>query len=104
MAGSASAVQQAGLNGEHKRHLVGEPQRRVLRLIEDRADARAARELLAHARIRHAAEAGEHFQFEELGIVEPRRVSAASRSARAWVLPPTRLTLTPTSTAGFWPS
>ena len=80
--GRRKAVEQARLNGEHQRDFVGEPQRRMLRLIEDRADARAARELLADAGIRHAAEAGEHLQFEELGVVEPQR-SRRRRAARA---------------------
>ena len=54
----------------------------MLRLIENGADACAARELLAHAGIRHAAEAGEHFQFEELGIVEPDALGRVAQGAR----------------------
>src|SRR6185437_10232886 len=60
-------VEEALLHREHERHLVGQPQGRALRLIEDGANPRAAGELLADPRIRHTAEAGEHLQFKELG-------------------------------------
>jgi hypothetical protein len=66
---------------------------------------RVSRDRCASGRksIRHAAEAGEHFQLEELGIVEAQRLRRVAQRG-AWVLPPTRLTLVPTSTAGFCPS
>ena len=54
----------------------------MLRLVEDRADARAARQLVAHPRVRHAAEAGEHLQFEELGVVEAQRLRRLAQRGR----------------------
>ena len=67
-------------NGQ--RHLVGEPQRRELRLHQQRADALATGDLRLHARIRHAAEAGEHLQFEELRIVQPEHAGAFAQRRR----------------------
>ena len=75
-------VQHAGLQRKNQRHLVGEPQRRVLGLIEDRTNARSARQPFPDARIRHAAEAREHLEFQELRIVEPQRVRGGSQRPR----------------------
>ena len=75
-------LEQAGLHRQDQGDLVGEPQRRVLRLVEDRADPRAARQLVAHPGVRHAAEAGEHLQFEELRVVEPQRLRRVAQRAR----------------------
>ena len=73
-ASSGSASSSPACTARTSADLVGQPQRRVLRLVEDGADPRAARQLVAHPRIRHAAEAGEHLEFEELRIIEPQRV------------------------------
>jgi hypothetical protein len=54
-------VQQARLNCQNQGNLVGEPHRRMLWLVEDRANPTAPRQLIAHARIRHSAESCEHF-------------------------------------------
>jgi len=74
----------------------------MLRLAQDGPNSFPTGQLLAHPAFRHASKTCENLQFKKLRIVEPQ-VPDASRSTLACVLPPTRLTLRPTSTAGFWP-
>ena len=57
--GDRQRVEQAGLDGQHQGDLFDEPKRRVLALVEDRANPGAACELVLHPRVRHAAETGE---------------------------------------------
>ena len=64
-------VQQARLHRHHQRHLIGQPQRRMLRLVQDGPDAGTAGELLLHPFVRHATETGERFKLQELRVVEP---------------------------------
>src|ERR1700733_1985996 len=54
----------------------------MLRLAEDRANARPARQLMLYPNIGHAAEAGEGFEFEELRVVEPQRLRRFAKRAR----------------------
>ncbi len=54
----------------------------MLRLAEHGPDARAAGQLPAHAIVGHAAETCEHFQFEELRIIEPERRRGLAQGGR----------------------
>ena len=96
-------IEKTALQCQRKRNFVYEPQRCILGLGEDGADALSARDLALDLHVSYPAEPREHFKFQELSIIQPQRF-AASRKAGAWVLPPTRLTLAPTSTGGLWPS
>ena len=57
---------------------------------------------LAGAFVDHGAEAGKHFEFEELRVFEPQ-ASEAPQDRRLGLAADPR-TLLPTSTAGFWSS
>ena len=96
------AIEEPDYAGRDECHLIRKPERRVLRLRQNCADTAPAR-FCFDSDIGDAAEAREHFEFQELGVVQSQCLGGVTQR-RAWVLPPTRLTLVPTSTAGFWPS
>ena len=85
-------IEYAGIQRSEERNLVDEPERAQPGLGDERADALAPNDLRLHARIRDAAEAGEHLELEELRIFETkpaghfpqrRRLSLASYPAHA---------------------
>ena len=75
-------VEQPFLYCHHQRDFVGQPQRRVLDLVEDRPNMCTARKLLAHICVRHTAEAGKAFEFEKLGIIKPQCLRSIAQRAR----------------------
>ena len=76
----------------------------ILRLRQQRAQALAARELRLHARVRRAAEAGEHLQLQELRVVEPQRAGQFAQRRRLRLAADAADAEVPMSIAGFWPS
>ena len=92
MTSTGSGSNYAGVQRGEERDFVDEPERAQTRLRNERADALAPSDLRFHARIREAAEAGEHLKLEELRIFETkpaghfpqcRRLSLAAYPAHA---------------------
>ena len=75
-------IENPTLHSKHEGHLIGEPQRRMLRLVEDGSNSRTARKLMAHPRVRHAAEAGEHFELQKLRVVQPHGLRRVAQGVR----------------------